>query len=69
MTKEVLWEIYVRKNPCFLTEGASLSAVGLRKFFDTTYDQGYSQGEDVCRNTGGKFDGDLFGNLFKKGSF
>jgi hypothetical protein len=66
MTKEALWEIYVKKNPCFLTEGASLSAAGLRKFFDTTYDQGYFEGEDVSRDTGGKFDSNLFGGLFGK---
>ena len=64
MTKEALWEIYVKKNPCFLTEGASLSAAGLRKFFDTTYDQGYSEGE--VNERGGGSGRDLFDSLFKK---
>lgn len=44
MTKERLWEIYTSRNPSFLTDGATLSAAGLRKFFDQTWDSAHDQG-------------------------
>lgn len=44
MDKERLWKIYVDRNPCFLTDGASFTAAGLRKFFDQTWDAGHDQG-------------------------
>lgn len=44
MTKDTLWEIYTRKNPSFLTDGATFTAAGLKKFFDTTWEQAHSQG-------------------------
>ena len=47
MTKEKLWQIYVKKNPSF--DGAAsitLSAKGLRKMFDTTWDIAYFDGEE-----------------------
>jgi hypothetical protein len=45
MDKQALWDAYVRKNPSFITDGANLSADGLKKFFDTTYNNAYAQGK------------------------
>jgi hypothetical protein len=40
MTKYELWEIYCTKNPSFEGEGnVTLSTKGLRKLFETTWDQ------------------------------
>ena len=47
MTKNELWRIYVKKNPSFEGEGnVTMSAKGLRKLFDTTWDTAYYDGED-----------------------
>jgi len=47
MTKEKLWQIYVEKNPSFNGAGnVTLSAKGLRKLFDTTWDIAYFDGEE-----------------------
>lgn len=43
MTKDELWAIYTKKNPQFL-EQPTFTAQGLRKFFDTTWDQAHDQG-------------------------
>jgi len=40
MTKYELWEIYCTKNPSFEEDGnVTLSTKGLRKMFETTWDQ------------------------------
>ena len=40
MTKHELWEIYCTKNPSFEQDGkVTLSTKGLRKLFETTWDQ------------------------------
>ena len=40
MTKHELWEIYCTKNPSFEKDGnVTLSTKGLRKLFETTWDQ------------------------------
>jgi hypothetical protein len=40
MTKNELWEIYCTKNPSFEQEGnVTMSTKGLRKLFETTWDQ------------------------------
>jgi len=40
MTKHELWEIYCTKNPSFKEDGnVTLSTKGLRKLFETTWDQ------------------------------
>ena len=47
MTKNELWRIYVKKNPSFDGDGnVTMSAKGLRKLFDTTWDTAYWDGED-----------------------
>lgn len=46
MKKSDLWDIYVRKYPKFAQEGEiTLTTKGLRKFFDTTWDAAYYEGE------------------------
>jgi len=40
MTKNELWEIFCKKNPSFEQDGnVTLSTKGLRKLFETTWDQ------------------------------
>jgi hypothetical protein len=47
MTKSSLWAIYCRKNPKFAEDGeVTLTARGLRKMFDTTWDTAFYDGED-----------------------
>jgi len=44
--KSQLWKIYVAKNPSFAGDGnITMSARGLRKLFDQTWDYAYEQGE------------------------
>lgn len=71
MTKDELWKIYTDKNPKFLTDGATFTAAGLKKFFDTTFDQAHDQGvingkaltamKQDSRPTGGVDLGSIFG--------
>ena len=47
MTKKELWKIYAARNPTFDGEGTvSMTAAGLRKMFDTTWDVAFHDGED-----------------------
>jgi len=47
MTKEELWKVYVNKNPSFNGRGnVTMSAKGLRKLFDTTWDVAMYDGEE-----------------------
>jgi hypothetical protein len=46
MTKEKLWRIFVKANPSFGREGnVTMSANGLKKMFDTTWDQSAKETE------------------------
>lgn len=45
MTREELWQIYVRKNPALLSESCTFSASGIRKFFDVTFNTALEKGE------------------------
>ena len=46
MKKADRWKIFSDKNPSFNGEGnVTMSAAGLRKLFDQTYEQGYEQGK------------------------
>jgi hypothetical protein len=46
MKKSSLWAIYCRKYPQFAKDGEiTLTTKGLRKFFDTTWDTAYYDGE------------------------
>jgi len=45
--KSQLWKIYVAKNPSFAGDGnITMSARGLRKLFDQTWDFAFHEGED-----------------------
>jgi hypothetical protein len=47
MTKEELWKVYSNKNPSFNGRGnVTMSAKGLRKLFDTTWDVAMYDGEE-----------------------
>lgn len=53
MKKSELWAIYVRRNPSFDGDGnVTMTARGLRKLFDTTWDTAYFDGEDELREPG-----------------
>ena len=46
MKKSQLWKIYVAKNPSFAGDGnVTMSARGLRKLFDQTWDLAFYEGE------------------------
>jgi hypothetical protein len=44
MSKEKLWELYLRKNPALNSSKVTFTQAGLKKFFLTTYDEAYKQG-------------------------
>lgn len=46
MKKEELWKVYVGKNPIFENSESRITftSSGLKKFFETTYDAGHTQG-------------------------
>jgi hypothetical protein len=45
--KSQLWKIYVAKNPSFAGDGnITMSARGLRKLFEQTWDLAFHEGED-----------------------
>lgn len=52
MQKNELWELITRKNPQFLAGCVTLTANGLRKLFDTAWDQGHKQGMENGRVIG-----------------
>jgi hypothetical protein len=52
MNKDKLWEIYTSRNPSFLKEGATLSAAGLKKFFDQTWNAAHEQGIEIGKVLG-----------------
>lgn len=52
MKKSQLWKIYVAKNPSFAGDGnITMSARGLRKLFDQTWDYAFHEGEDEIEHT------------------
>lgn len=47
MTKKELWAIFAKRNPSFDGDGnVTMSARGLRKLFDTTWEIAMYQGEE-----------------------
>jgi len=47
MTKKELWKIYAKRNPSFDGEGnVTLSAAGMRKMFETTWEIAMYTGEE-----------------------
>ena len=50
MKKSELWAIYVKRNPSFDGDGnVTMTARGLKKLFETTWDTAYFDGEDELR--------------------
>jgi len=61
MTKSQLWLLYCAKNPSFAQEGnVTLSAAGLKKLFDQTWDQAIQSVPPKVNNHSNIF-GDIFG--------
>jgi hypothetical protein len=47
MTREKLWRAYAARNPSFAGDGnVTMSARGLRKMFNTTWDTAFYDGEE-----------------------
>lgn len=68
MSKDELWQAYAARNPSFASEGyVTMSAAGLRKLFEQTWDiafnQGSRQAELVAKvgNPGSDFFSAIFG--------
>lgn len=64
MTQDALLEHYLSKNPHWQENGVRLTAAGLKKLFDQTWDQGFKVGRHQAvgqsiRDQLGDF-GDLF---------
>ncbi len=68
MTRAELWDHYLARNPSFAGPGnVIMSAAGLRKLFDQTWDYGEAYGEEnALGGLGGlgKEAGDLFAEMF-----
>ena len=59
MTKKELWKIYSKRNPSFDGEGMiTMSAAGLRKMFETTWEVAMYDGEEepISKPTPGNLD-------------
>lgn len=53
MKKSELWAQYVARNPSFAGDGnVTMTARGLRKLFDTTWDVAFFDGEDEVPEPG-----------------
>ena len=44
LSQEALWQHYLTSNPHWQENGAKLTADGLKKLFDQTWEQGYRVG-------------------------
>jgi len=78
MKKEELWRHFIAKNPHWKSENVTLTPAGLKKLFETTYDQAHRQGVEngaaiadrLNRESGGRKKnnkskvGDIFGGVF-----
>lgn len=67
MKKSELWKIYVARNPIFATNrNVTLSAAGIRKLFDQTWDIAYHEGEpeEQGNRVDPKFNVDDLMNIF-----
>lgn len=61
-----LWQHYLTQNPHWQEDGARLTAAGLKKLFEQTWQQGHKVGHQqaVAQSLRGQFGdlSDLFGN-------
>ena len=66
MTQEALWEHYLSKNPHWQENGVRLTAAGLKKLFDQTWDQGAKVGHHQAVGQSIRDQLGDFGDLFEK---
>jgi hypothetical protein len=68
MTRDELWKLYCKKNPVFEADGnVTMTAKGLKKLFDTTYDMGHKAGREAgskLETKANKMYSGLFDGLF-----
>jgi hypothetical protein len=71
--KEELWEAYATKNPSFNGDGeVTMTAAGLRKFFNQTFDHGFDAGKGAAEALAAMMrknapdEGDIFSKFFKR---
>lgn len=64
MDKESLWKLYLLRNPAFGKDGqVTMTTAGLRKLFDTTFDQGVEHGRKLDQES--QDFGSMFRSMFK----
>ncbi len=68
MTKDELWNAYVTRNPKFAESGnVVLSAAGLKKLFDQTWEKAFTAGIDSKCDQHPKDDySDILQQMFKR---
>ena len=66
MTQDALWEHYLSKNPHWQENGVRLTAAGLKKLFDQTWDQGSKVGHHQAVGKSIRDQLGDFGDLFEK---
>lgn len=66
MTQDALWEHYLSKNPHWQENGVRLTATGLKKLFDQTWDQGFKVGRHQAVGHSIRDQLGDFGDLFEK---
>lgn len=54
LSKDALWQIYVSKNPHWLTDGAKMTPDGIKRFFDQTFELGQANGAEAANKVGEK---------------
>ncbi len=70
MTRSELWSAYTAKNPAFAGGGnITMSAEGLRKLFNQTWDKAEEHGRAMAAASGGggKSGGSVFDEIFGGG--
>lgn len=49
LSKDELWQIYVDKNPHWLTGGVTMTPDGIKRFFDQTFALGETRGRQQAK--------------------
>jgi hypothetical protein len=71
MTKKEVWKAYVKRNPSFNGDGKiTMSARGLRKMFDNTWEMAYEAGfNQECEDDEVDYSGDNYSKLSGNDTF
>ena len=71
MTKKEVWKAYVKRNPSFDGDGnVTMSARGLRKMFDNTWEMAYESGfNQECEDDEPDYRGDTYSKLSGNDTF